>query len=224
MVRILALVFSPFLLSGQELKEFVVHKGEVVTKVIPMEEQYRFPEFQEGQVIYFNDKSLSAKLNYSLLYGEVHFLNDEGDTLALEDGPRFKYLKIGEKLFYYAHWDGYLEEIKRNSSAKLARKQNLNIVYSMPPIKIGKYGKDDVSFREVFNRKSAGRILIKKQISYFFIDKNNRFYPAKRKNILKIFPRNKRSINSYLEENGMDFGQEEDLIRLLEFCNLLAEN
>ena len=63
-----------------------------------------------------------------------------------------------------------------------------------------------------------GDVVFSRQQIYYFINQNNLTFPASRKSILKLFPKQKSAVEKYLDEHPVQFNQEEDLRALLEFC------
>lgn len=236
-------IIIPFSLRSQTSKEYRLKKGEVPMEVIPVKETYRFPEFRPGSVRFYSGKEIAAKLNYNLLYREIHFLNEKGDTLALQQEPFFKLVKIGEETFYFMPDEGFLELVSIYPSIKLGRKQSLE-PYKPDPVdrgwgsyapsavsngnSAGDVSRDaykyQVSYKEYYSREVPQNIKIAEKNSFFFIDKNNHLHPAKKRNILSFFPKYRRTIKRFLRENKISFNREEDLKELLKFCDQLQEN
>ena len=244
LLLIVTAVFCPFILWAQAAERYLVKEGEIAVKIIPVQQQYLFTDFSEGLVILNDNQYLETKLNYSLLYDEIHFINRGGDTLSVGNELNLNQIIIADRVFRYSYKDGFLEEIKDFPSIKLAKKQVLQttrneVVHYSEDAKVavgptGKNGSKSAgdysgsrsrrgyNFKDFYTRKSKGRMVIEKQASYFFIDKNNRFHPATKSSILKIFVKNKNTIKRYLEAHKIDFDQEEDLIKLLEFSSQLG--
>lgn len=229
-----------FALKAQIPKEFVIKKGEVAVNVIPYEEQYRFPQFQEGKVTFFNNEVVHASMNYNHLYGEIHFLNDKGDTLSIGNGPKIRHVEMGENRFWMAVKDGIMEEKWAYPEVKLAKKQELVLISGNifpfeqshistgdPAIHgsgpsgdaTGDFYSKTMEYKDVYTRPATDKMVISEQISYFFIDRHNHFYPAKSGSIYKIFSRNKDAVKKYVDDYKIDFKKEEDLKMLLEFCS-----
>jgi hypothetical protein len=59
---------------AQEAKLIRVKSGEDPARVIPMNERYRFARFTDGKIHYHTSVS-AGKLNYSILLGEMHFID-----------------------------------------------------------------------------------------------------------------------------------------------------
>jgi hypothetical protein len=240
----LLIIWLTFSLSGlaQPTTDFIVNAGEVATHVIPIEEQYRFPQFDSGEVYFRDNTFIRATLNYHLLYGEMQFINHKGDTLALTEEYRLKLITVGKHVFFYAYKTGYLEVVSNYPQVKLARKQHLGITKSEVDLTsrtvggggAGESGMNgqfntgsglsgkDWNLRELYTQKSPGDLYLAKNASYFIIDKNDRFYPAKKATVIKLFPRYKKAIDAYIKKYKPDFNLRNDLQGLLAFCSQLS--
>ena len=58
-------------------------------------------------------------------------------------------------------------------------------------------------------------ITLKRVKLYFFGDEYNTFLPANKKNLLRLYPKNKAQLQSYLNKNEVDFNSEADLKKLI---------
>lgn len=241
LLQVAILVSGAYVSNAQLPEEFIVNKGEVAVEIIPVEEQYRFPEFQEGQVVLYNEELMPAIMNYNHLYGEIHFLNDVGDTLSLGNPDKLKYIQIGNEVFYYANREGFIEVLQDYPAIKLGMKQILTI--SKSEVKLSRnnrdisvggsdirgtapagdvretFNEDKLTYRDFYTRKTPGKLVFARQVSYFFIDKNNHIHPAKPSAIYKIFRREKDAVKKYVDDYKINFKKEEDLKMLLEFCS-----
>lgn len=252
------LILNSFSVLAQEPREFTVLAGEIVIEVIPLQEQYLFREFPEGKAVFFTNEYLPARFNYSFLYGDIHFLNKEGDTLAIGNGHKLKYVKIEKDFFYFSHKEGFLKETKKYPEISLVEKQlfkargsdmafingyephdkavlqqgsdrifgsnysSADLMASGNPS--GEANKNRKTTKQLYTQKTPILLKIKKNTSYFFMDRNRRFYPAKQSSILKIFFRNRNAIKSYLKQHDIDFNHREDLIKLLDYCSRFSKN
>ena len=100
---ILSILFGCFLLTlqAQETKSIRVKADTDLKYAIPVVERYRYPQFKNGTVSFFNASPATAKLNYNFQLGEVQFLNLTGDTLSLANEQTIKQIQIGDNIFYY---------------------------------------------------------------------------------------------------------------------------
>jgi hypothetical protein len=236
----LLLVWLTFSLYGlaQSTTHIKVNKGEVVTQVIPTEQQYRFPQFEPGEVYFRNNTFVRATLNYNLLYGEMLYINHKGDTLSLKGEHRLKLITVGKYVFFYAHKIGYLEVVTSYPQVKLVKKQTLELTrsevdlgsYSVPAgivtgnneLGIGSVLKGkDWSLQELYTRKAPGALHFDKKATYIIVDKNDRFYKADKQTVSKLFPRHRKAIDDYIRQYKPDFKLRNDIQGLLAFCSQL---
>lgn len=215
-------------LVAQESKLIKVKAGEDIQTAVPATEKYRYPQFKDGTVAFFTGTTTAGKLNYNLLLGEMHFISPARDTLSLANESTIKEIKIGENRFYYDPKNGYLEVVTDYQSVKLAIKQMFRVAGLE---KVGGYQQSSAvssikNYSMIANGNSSvktleakGDIVLSKEKLYFFIDQNNRFYKASKSNLLKIFAKNKKAIETYLKEQSIDFSSEESLKQLLLFCS-----
>ena len=223
-------VLSVSLLSAQEPKLIKVKAGEDIQRAIPMHDKYRYPQFKDGTVTFLTGASTAGKLNYSLLLGEMHFISPSHDTLSLANESMIKRITIEENQFYYDAKHGYLEVVSDYQSIKLAVKQIFRVAGLE---KVGGYQQSSAvssikNYSMIANGNSSvktleakGDIVLSKEKLYFFIDQNSRFYKANKSNLLKIYVKHKKAIETYLKEESIDFDKEENLKKILGFCSQL---
>ncbi len=105
MYRILyLLVFVSFHLSGyaQPQKFYTIQPGGNLLDVVPLNEAYEYPQFEQGIVFLKNGVNSAAKLNYHFIFEEIVFIDSNGDTLTLANPAEVKQVYIGKDQFYYA--------------------------------------------------------------------------------------------------------------------------
>ena len=68
---------------------------------------FHFPRFLDGKVLFKDNVSVDAKLNYHRLFGQLLFINPKNDTLALANPEMFKYVTVGTDTFYF-HDKGFV--------------------------------------------------------------------------------------------------------------------
>ena len=185
---------------------------------------YRFPHFQEGFALLKNGEKTGARFNYHMLNQEIQFLSRAGDTLALADPFSIKYISIDSTIFYYS--EGYLEVLENHEALKLAARVRLETQWE----KIGAYGQASPSGSIRSPNKlilgNTGKelslnqnILIRKDYTYYWIDKYGTVLKATKANIFKLMPPDaKTHIEDFLKKNKIDFTREADLKKLLHFA------
>jgi hypothetical protein len=213
-----------FGVKAQTVKTYyVINTWEVPVKVIPQADQIRYPEFRDGIIYYTNGKTKTGKFNYSVLYGEMHYLQSDVDTLVLQQDQTIKKVVIGEDEYYSLYGQGYVEVLSNYDQIKLARKQIMKIIlWGGHPVKGYSYDNtylgNHLTYKEIYNRKTQGLMKVVREVSYVFIDQNQRFYKAKQSVLLKLFPGQRKDIYRYSKTFDIDYKQPEDLKEIIEFA------
>ena len=223
------------LISGNAVRAQVndiyrVKNGTDVTKVIPFEERYQFAKFKDGRVLFRNGKISKAMMNYSLVHGEVLFVDAKKDTLLFTDNEYISNIVIGDALYYYTKGHGHVHAIKDFNGVKLGKKQFLVRMGNEKYASYEQYSSTSAisSYTSFINSngnfqdlESNVKVVLKRRSIFFLIDPNDRVMLATRPNLLKIYTKNKRRLNAYLKENQISFEKEEDLKNVLEFASRL---
>ncbi len=242
-MRILLLWLSLYLMGSylklvaQPPKVYHISKGVTTTSVIPFEETYRYPVFREASITYRNGTMPGVTLNYNLLYGEMQFIDSKGDTLALANEEKIKQIDTGENVFYFLPNLGFVEVVADLPQAGLVRQESLQIIdradlYQNTGLHSpagtasgagsGTYLGSAPSYRQLFTRPAPQDFKISRQVTFLIMDRNRRFYPAKRSTLMQLFPRYKSKINQYWKERQPNLRKEQEVIALLEYCNQLG--
>lgn len=179
---------------------------------------YRFPEFQDGKIIFMTGFSpdKTVKFNYNLFFGQVDFIDKNGDTLQVKPSKELKEINIGGHSFYHDDHQGYIE-ILYKAPISLGVWTFLN--FEDPKHERAYYSyyqavdtRGDQSIRDRYYR------LIH---VYFLIDRNNKLHKVLKPTVLKLFPGHKKEIIKYLDDHNVDFLREQDLMALMQYCNAL---
>ncbi|MEO5996839.1 MAG: hypothetical protein ABIN89_08910 [Chitinophagaceae bacterium] len=211
-----------FNILAQDSKPIRVKAGEDIYQKLA-KEIYLYPEFIQGTIYFRNGNTNLANFNYNRMNGEMQFIDVKGDTLSVANEVTIKYINVAKDSFYYS--EGYLQLVKGNNAAKVARKQVIKIIDQQ---KIGAYDQpssagaissysslsNDLRFYKLDVRQD---VILAQQTTYFFGDKYNNFFRANKKNLLRNFSKKERELNDYLKENNIDFNKEEDLTKLIVF-------
>lgn len=120
LLLLFALVYSTGLFA-QNTASVTVKAGSKIRDVLTTADVFYYPQFTKGKVFFRDGSKAEAKLNYSCLVDEIHFIDPKGDTLALADEKTIKFIVIDSDSFYYD--DGYVRRIAGSDVAKLAVKQ-----------------------------------------------------------------------------------------------------
>ncbi len=191
---------------------------------------YQFNGFKDGTVYFKNGKHIKAKLNYNYLHGAIEFINVTKDTLVMTNKGRIDYIALEENIFYTQEDHGDTELVASFDNILLTKKTYL----------VAKGNKANASEQKYMANPEAGTptsLLISNQggefrwqnntvkpdykfkTAYYFIDRNHLFHVAKRANLLKVFDKNKSELADYLKQNDINFNDEEQLKKVLQFCS-----
>ena len=217
------------LIYSLQAQDFVkVKAGEEPKKAIPASVQYLYPKFQTGKVIFLNGNTAAAPLNYNLLLGEIHFINNINDTLSLANEQLLKEIFIGAQRFLFDPKYGYLlTESSSQLVIQLGIKQELRVSnverlggyqQSLGATSTKTYSTFANGNSSVQKLDSKGDVVFSKNTIYYFVDQNNRCYKASKSSLHKIFPKYKQQIDGRLQEAEIDFQNEKDLINIIQFC------
>jgi hypothetical protein len=193
---------------------------------------YLFPVFVKGTVYFRNGTKRAALLNYHRLGGQMQFLNPKADTLLFTGKYLIDYVEIGERRFLLTEEHSDMELIGAPGRVLLAARMQPeptgnNLSHSgqhfsasegnaAHALMVSNHGGNF----QWENNASGHRWQVK--TSYFLIDPNRIVRPASRRAFMAVYARNRRQLARYLRENRTDFGNAEDLQKLLGYCNGLA--
>ena len=214
-------------LVAQKKGLVTVKAGENIMDVLPSSEVFYYPHFTNGQVFLRNGSKSEGKMNYNRLVDEMHFINPNGDTLALANENLIKYIAIGKDTFYYDA--GYIRVLSAGNLVKLGVRQTWKITDTR---QIGAYNSTNnslgiLSYTSVHNAGSIydlivnEDVILKKVERYYFGDNYYQFVTADKGNLLTLFPKEQQRISLYLKENKTNFNSLPDLEKLVQFLRHL---
>ncbi len=214
---------------AQAQKQIRVKSDTDINKAIPMSDRYRYPQFMAGSVVYRNGVSGGGRLNYNRLLGEMQFIDNKGDTLALADEQNVAHVMIGKTRFYVNSGKGCPEVISEHGPIKLARQTVFKSMRTEKKVAYGQSsGASSVATVQPYSSNSSmhrieatGDQMVKEETTFFIIDQNERYNQLNKNAIFKVFPKHKKAIETYLDEQSIRFSEEADLQKLLQFCSEL---
>jgi len=227
-MKLLPLFVLAFCCSAHAQDSAIILKaGMSINESISITDLYEYPQFVYGKVLFKPGDSSAGRLNYNRLLAQMQFIDPKGDTLNIAYPGTIKFIRINNDLFYYDN--GYVKLIKDNNTVKFATKQTLRVAgknkigaYNMasPGSAIDSYSSLNIDHKN-YNLTPREDITLAKKTEYYFGDKYNHFVLANRKNILRLFPKQERAVTAYLKENNVDFNNQEDLEKLLQYLTNL---
>jgi hypothetical protein len=187
---------------------------------------YRYKEFRPGRVV-FNDGTVhNARLNYNLFNGEIMFVAPGGDTLAIAKNQVLNIKRVSIDTNSFVYNKGYLEIILENTTGSFARKQQYFIVSRE---KIGAYDMASStssidSYSSMTDRFNNRRDLLVREnttlqlkTQYYIGDPYNLFLPVNKRNLERVFFKQRDRLNVYLREHTVDLQNEKQLRALFIF-------
>jgi hypothetical protein len=215
------------LVAQTEKTRYRVPYDSDITKLIPVKDRFLLENFRKGIVYFRTGIKSQAMLNYSFFHSQIQFIDAKNDTLLLADNDFVRRIVIDDLLFYYHPDQGHLQEIGDFNKIRLCRSQQLIPAGTEHPSTYGShFSTASISSYPTFTElkgvvqpfKSGHNVVLAKETRYFWMDQNDRFSPASKANLTKIFPRQLEKINHYFKENNVNLSDEQDLVRLLEYC------
>lgn len=223
---LVAALIVTILANAQLHEKIVVKAGENVAEAVSPNGFYRFPKFTEGTFTLKNGSKASAMFNFHIGNGEIEYLGDKGDTMAIGVPDDIANVTIGESTFIYNN-KTVIEILAGKEPAKLARRVRIILENE----KKGGYGESapassQANFKN-FNFATGmfqltHDIAIIKTTSYYWADDRNNLTAATKKNSLKLVSKDKQpKLEAFIEENKTNFNKEDDLRRLVTFAGSL---
>lgn len=198
--------------------------------------QYLFNQFIDGEVHFKNGLITEGELNYNVLVGEFHYIEDGIlKTFSDYDLNRISKISIGQKQFIIKSniiYQILYADIMILLRSKTAVQKDLNQ-------NEGAYG---TSSNTVTNKKittlshAIGHEMEKGAIVNFKdelndleikIDEtlkllyNNKIYSANKKTFYETFPSHKEAIKDYIQTEKIKFKSPDSIIKLIAFCKEL---
>ena len=210
---------------------YFVKSGSDLGKILPYEARFQFGEFVNGEVLFRNGRKSQARLNYSLVHGQIMFISPTRDTMLLTNPELVRLISLNERSYYYQENHGHVEITKDFGNIKLGKKEYVVRLgqeryasydqYSSTSA-ISSYSSFTNGNGEFSFLQGRDKIIMKRREKYFLVDKNNEIYLANRASLTKVFPSHKSAINKFLKANTINMESEQDLLKTLEFCSTLA--
>lgn len=212
----ITLFFCCFAMA-QKSKTYKIMPGENILEIIPADELYQYPQFQNGVIYFKNGVRSAAKLNYSFLTQEFLFVNSKGDTLSIASPGDVKNAVIGSDYFYYTgsrfvKEDTVIGEIKLATTAFFStsdrRRQSAFGTTtdagsdSYSSFEGGSFGGQNV--QQTALTPQVITLLTRKKV-LFIGNKFNSFIPVHRKNIFLFYKEHEAKLKKYLEKTEVDF-------------------
>jgi hypothetical protein len=143
----------------------------------------------------------------------------------VDNGNEISYTAIGTDTFFYH--DGFIQ-LLAGFNARIAKKTILELTNRQ---RVGGMGEANnggtASYTSMSNRHGIKDLVPNEILSfsesttYYIGDKFNRFKPLNKKSVYSFFAKNERELDAYLNANPVNFQQEADVLRLIDFLKTL---
>jgi hypothetical protein len=210
---------------GQDEEPIIIKKGTKLLDYFSIEDRYLFPDFKSGKILLKTNVYTEKKLNYNYLNGEIEFLEDS-DTLIITNKKDIKLVIIAQDTLFYDK--GYILQLN-GGPPKIGKKEFIEF---KEMLKKDPYGLTSPTssttshgslpsdgnyneFRAMYDME-FGRTKV-----YYISNPENDFVLLTKKVVLKMFPKNKEEIKSFLKSNKIKFDSEEDLLKLAAYLETL---
>lgn len=214
---------------GQKKTFVTVQAGSNIMDVLPASEIFFYPHFTSGKVFLKNGPGTETKLNYNRLVDEMHFIDQKGDTVALDNESDVKYIVVGNDTFCYD--GGYVRLISSGKFVKLAIR-DVWVISETRQRGAFNTTNNSVSMLSFKTMQEGGRlydlvvnedIILKKTEKYYFGDNFNHFVVAGKTNLLMLFPKEERRIGIYLKDNKINFNNKAHLEKTVQFLEQILQ-
>jgi hypothetical protein len=185
--------------------------------------QYLFPDFAEGSVLQKSGTVTKAMLNYNTLTQEMIF--KQGDqNLALDDPHSVDTVYLSNKKFIPVNDVFY--EVAVNAPVGLYIQHQSDIISSGTETGFGKTqssaatGLTDLkSSGKAYSLSLTNEYSIKNKTVYLLKKNGNFIVVNNLKDVKKVFAGKENLIDDYAKKSKTGFKKEDDVIKLVEFCN-----
>jgi hypothetical protein len=196
-------------------------------ETVPTKGIYRFPAFTEGTIVLRSGLIVSQKLNYSISVDEMHFISQQGDTLAVANPLDINFISLNGARFYYDK--GYLQSISITNNIILAFKQVLTATIQ-PKAAYNKTAgaeatKNDDFFTGNDQKYASGAneaVSVTAKEYYFFGDADGHFSKAGKEFLFQHFQKHQEEIKVFMKTSHTNFNRLEDLLLLTRYCSQLT--
>jgi hypothetical protein len=224
-VLIFAVALSATLHSQERYT--VLARGETTLEgSLPQQMLYAFEHFRDSKIIMNDGTEKPARININLYTGDILFLTSGNQVLVLAYPLDVKHILIDNSKWLQV--GGTFWETKSvQGSVVLAGAMRTRITntrkegaygFSSGTSAVGNVSTVVLDGGQIATPLAVGEYDFEKDMKYMLVSETGSAI-ADAKGFRKIFPENKKQINSYLKANEVNFKNENELISLLEVCS-----
>ena len=220
--------FFCFSALAQERFTIQMQPGEDINSLVT-HSKYVFPEFRTGTVLYTDNTTTKAQMNYDMTTGEMHFSDGAGKMMAITNPTEITSILFEDREFIYSS-KGYLEVLTYYNDKALLLHRRINAVKDKPT---GGYGMaSNVSAVErstgmvatgdltyTMEIQETGSVSLTMIQTVYLQSGKSVYAKGSEKNFLQLFGKDKKTaIRDYVTTNRLNLKIPTDLIQLFNYC------
>ena len=221
----LTLFFTNLFLLAQDQELIFVKGGTSLLDQFTVLERYLYPGFMTGRIIFNHNAYSERKLNYNYLNGEIEFLQGS-DTLSIANKKDIKLIIVKEDTFYYDK--EYIQQI-RSDYPKVGVREFIELkeIRKKDSYGVSSSGSSRISYNTLpsdgnsYRLRTSNDMVFKRTRVYYLSTSWSGFLLFTRKNVMLLYPGDKKRIKSYLKSNRIKFESEDDLFKLTDYLGTL---
>ncbi len=200
-----------------------VYNGKVTEGDFFLKNQYILPNFIDSKITLLNGTVYDGKINISTVSQTLRTLGKAGDTLGVNVESKVKAVSAGAD-FFFKNNGMYLKVLETNGEVFLVQSKVLKIWSE--DIK-GPYGGSGevASITKVDildNNSKIEKVIGESTFRYdlftdLFLIKSGRLYPINKKTLVKLFPKQQKSIEADIQKFNTDFSCKEDVLNIVKY-------
>ncbi len=183
--------------------------------------KYVMPDFYTGTIFFDNGEQYIGPINIFTVNQRVHFKNEDGEVMELENNLDVSSVFIKGRTFLNSRY-GYIEVFEAYGEVFMGEIKSVSIISGA---KEGAFGSKSqttsiqtVDFMDMPNGSwldlSGGKKIPYSYKKMPYVYKKGNFQKANKKFFLKNFSDKKGFIEDYMQNNGVDFDNVEDVRKL----------
>lgn len=212
-------------LHAQDKETIIVKAGTSFLDYFTIAERYHYPDFQNGIILFKMESYAVRKLNYNYLIGEMEFL-ENSDTLTIRNSKDIKEVIIAQDTFYCD--DGYILQIK-STYPKVGLREFIEFksIIKKDTYGIASSGSSTLTLNALpsegnyYKLKANQDMVYERTKQYYISTFSNAFVLFTKRNVFKLFSRNREEIKSYLKTNKVKFESGDELLKLADYLGSL---
>jgi hypothetical protein len=198
---------------------------------------FLFDDFMDATVYYPNLNKLNLKMNYNSIQDAVFVLNQQGSISVLSTSVDFDSIVVPERnvTLIWIKDKGFYEKIPGGESLLISHRTQYEInevkkgPYTMMPTTVNAeraqsrilHDRDFIIGNHYISLPNPSNGIVEVELIYtpiLMMVLRNELQPVPNKRELrKLFPDDRSSINEFLKENNVDFNDKSELVKLALF-------